>query len=510
MSSTEHLAHRSTRSPIRPGRHRSWRFAVVAVTTILALMAAACGGGSTSSSAGGSNSTSVSPTDLPECPLAALDAATGPVEVTLWHFLSGKTGETLKTLVNSYNASQTKVKVVVESQGTSNDELFRKYQAGIKNKDLPAIAVMDDTVTQQVIDSKTVLPAQSCINADHVDMNAFLQSGRDYYTVNGVLWPASVNLSGALLYYNRGHFRKAGLDPDKTPQTLEEVRQYAQKIKDAGVVDKPVALKVNSPMIEMWLTGAGSPVVNNDNGRGTGTTDQAAIDNDTTKQLYTWIDGMQKDGLLNVIPDTPGQIDQYLAMAQGKASMTIETSTAATSVEAFLGGKLDPGSVGAGHLDPVDPNALDLGAAEVPGISQPGKLGGGGGAWYITNTTTPEVQAAAWDFMKYFNSLDSQVIWNTQASYLPYLNAATQDPRVQTDWTTTLAGRWLAIAYGELTNGVDPNFPGPLMGPYDQFRASVRDSIDAMVFKGTAPSDAIAAAATATTAALDQYNRENF
>jgi len=480
----------------------------MAIACGLALMAAACGG--SGGTASGGSATTVSATDLPECPLAALDAATGPVEVTLWHFLSGKTGDTLKALADTYNASQTKVKVVVESQGTSNEELFRKYQAGIKNKELPAIAVMDDTVTQQVIDSKTVLPAQSCINADHVDMSAFSQSGRDYYTVDGVLWPASVNLSAALLYYNRGQFRQAGLDPNVTPKTLAEVRQYAQKIKDAGVVDKPVALKVNSPMIEMWLTGAGAAVVNNNNGRGTGTTDQAAFDNDTTNGLYTWIDGMKKDGLLNVIADTPGQIDQYLAMAQGKASMTIETSTAATSVEAFLGGKLDPASVGAGSLDPVDPSALDLGAAEVPGINEAGQLGGGGGAWYITNTTKPEVQAAAWDFMKFFNSLESQVTWNIQASYLPYLNAATQDPRVKKDWTTTLAGRWLAIAYAELTNGVDPNFPGPLMGPYEQFRTAIRDSIDAMVFKGTAPAAAITTAATATTAALDQYNRENF
>ena len=174
-------------------------------------------------------------------------------------------------------------------------------------------------------------------------------------------------------------------------------------------------------------------------------------------------------------------------MAQGKASMTIETSTAATSVEAFLGGKLDPASVGGRHPRPGRPQRPRPGGGRGPGINEAGKLGGGGGAWYITNTTKPEVQAAAWDFMKFFNSLDSQVTWNTQASYLPYLNAAVQDPRVKTDWTTTLSGRWLAIAYGELTNGVDPEFPGPLMGPYEQFRAAIRDSIDAMVFNGTAP-----------------------
>ena len=480
--------------------------ATVAIAAVLAVVAASCG----SSGGGGATATS-SAAPLPECPLSALDNATGTVQVTLWHFLTGKTGETLQTLVDRYNASQTKVHVNVESQGTSNEELFKKYQSGIKDNTLPGIAVMDDTVTQQVIDSHTVLPAQSCIDADHYDMSDFLQAGKDYYTVNGVLWPASLNLSGALLYYNRGHFRQAGLDPETTPKTLDEVRQYAQKIKDAGVVATPVALKVNSPLIEMWLTGAGKPIVNNDNGRGSGTTDQAAFDDPSTVGLYQWIADMQRDGLLQVIPDTPGQIGQYLAMAQGTASMTIETSTAATSVEAFLGGTLDPSTLqGGANVGAVDPTALDLGAAVVPGIGAPGRLQMGGGAWYITDTTPPEVQAAAWDFMKFFNSLESQVTWNIDASYLPYRNSAAKDPRVVDDWTTTLSGRWLAIAYGELLDGVDPNFPGPLMGPYEQFRTAVRSSIEDLVFKGTSAQDAVTNAAQQTTDALQQYNRENF
>jgi sn-glycerol 3-phosphate transport system substrate-binding protein len=485
-----------TRSPV-----------AVVVLVVLVLVAAACGSsGSGSNQSAGPTGTTLA---LPDCPIHALDDVTQPVEVTLWHFLSGKTGDTLKSLVDQYNASQSKVKVRVESQGTSNDELFKKYQAGIKTNDLPGIAVMDDTVTQQMIDSKTVLPAQSCINADNYDMSDLLQSGKDYYTVNGVLWPASLNLSGALLYYNKGQFRKAGLDPEQAPATLEQVREYAQKIKAAGVVDRPVVLKVNSPLLEMWLTGDHVPMVDNDNGRGSGTTDQAAFDTSTTVDLFTWIDSMNADGLLQVIADTPGQVNHYLAMAQQNASMTIETSTAATSVEAFLGGTLNPDSVGA-TVAPVDPNALDLGAAPVPGISEAGKLEMGGGAWYITNTGPPEVQAAAWDFMKWWNSLDTQVSWNIDASYLPYRNSAAKDPRVVKDWTTTLSGRWLAIAYDELVNGVDPNFPGPLIGPYDQVRQAMRAATDNMVYKGGAPADVVKQASDATAAALDQYNRANF
>ncbi len=206
--------------PRRSLRRRA-RIRLLAPMVALAVVAAACGGGSSSNPATGKSDDAA---DLPTCPVHALDGVTQPVEIKLWHFLSGKTGDTLKALADTYNASQSKVKVDVESQGTSNDELFKKYQAGMASKDLPAIAVMDDTVTQQVIDSKTVIPATSCIEADNYDMSEFLQTGMDYYTVDGVLWPASINLSGALLYYNQGHFQQAGLDPKQTPKTLDEVR----------------------------------------------------------------------------------------------------------------------------------------------------------------------------------------------------------------------------------------------------------------------------------------------
>ena len=109
----------------------------------------------------------------------------------------------------------------VESQGTNNDELWSKYRSGIATSDLPAIAVADDTVTVDIVDSGTVLPAQSCINADNYDMSDFLPAAKQYYTIDNVLYPASVNLSGALLYYNKNHFRRAGLDAETTPATLD-------------------------------------------------------------------------------------------------------------------------------------------------------------------------------------------------------------------------------------------------------------------------------------------------
>src|SRR5690606_8912040 len=169
---------------------------------------------------------------------------------------------------------------------------------------------------------------------------------------------------------------------------------------------------------------------------------------------------------------------QYLGMAQQTASMTIETSTAATTIETFLSGDTSVAEEAPGSADTsdIDLGALDIGAGKVPGIDAAGRIQMGGGAWYMTNTTPPEVQAAAWDFMKFFNSQPSQITWNLRGGYLPYRTTAVDAPEIQQRWTETLAGRWLAIAYDELLDGVDPDFPGPLIGPYDQFRRAIRAS----------------------------------
>ncbi len=507
---------------VRSGRGRRL---VPTVLVALALLASACGGGDKGGDAAGGGGGSGSGgtggnrgtmpgglpvvDNLPPCPLDALQKASGPVEVVVWHFLQGETRRALEEIAAAYNASQSKVKVRVENQGTSNDEIWDKYRAGIKNKDLPGIAMLDDTVTEQIIDSETVLPAQSCIQADNYDMSDFLPSARSFYTVHDVLYPVSLNLSGALLYYNKNHFTRAGLDPNKTPATLEEVRDAARKIKAARIVDKPVVLQISPPIIEMLLTGAGIPIVDNGNGRGGGTTTKAAFDRPEAVALFQWFRSMIDEGLLDALPQTPGQIGQYLAMGTQKSSMTIETSTAATSIQAFLQGKLKTDGLPAG-IDPtsVNVNDLNIGAGPVPGIQKPGRLAMGGGAWYITSLTAPEVQAGAWDFVKFFNKVESQVTWTTIGGYLPYRVSAIKDPKLEAQWTTTLAGRWLAIAHEELLEGIDPAFPGPLIGPYDDVRKSIRGAVDDLIFNNASPEAVVKKAADGTTDVITKYNKE--
>ena len=483
-----------------------------AITFALVLtLLAACGGsggGNAAQSSGGTGGSSSA--NLPACPLDALANATTPVDVVVWHTQTARPLEVLNQLVAEYNASQSKVRVHLESQGSSYQEIQRKFNESVPSRQLPAIVDVDDTFTKSMADSGVVLPAQSCFNADNNDQSGLVSTARSYYTINGVLWPASAGVGTVLLYYNRDHFRRAGLDPNTTPQTLDELRQYAAKLKAAGVSDKPLVHEFSSWKTEFWLTGAHASVVDNDNGRGDGSTTKSTfVGNQQALDLFTWFKQMSDDGLLNAIPASPGTIDQYLALATGKSSILIDTSSAATSMEAFLGGTLDTSSLGAGQsVGDLSPAGLDLGAGTFPGLTTPGKTQMGGDAWYIMNTTPPAVQAGAWDFMRFMNTPHAQALNLVGGSYLPWVKAADDDSTVVDYFAgkAGIAGTWLKVA-NDLVNTIDPSFPGPLIGPYDQFRQYLEKATDKLMFSGMSPADALAQAQHDIDAALATYNQ---
>ncbi len=456
--------------------------------------------------------TATRPTDLPPCPVGALADASGTTDIVLWYQLNGKAADTLEAMVEEYNASQTKVKVRAELQGTSYEELLRKYEQAIPTNALPNIIVAEDTATQFLVDSGTVIPAQSCFDADGLSTSVFNEAAVNHFTTKGAFWPGTVSISDLLTYYNKNHFIRAGLDPNVAPKTLADVRTMAEQIKAANVTTDnapPVVLRMDSWLVETQLTGSKQPLVNNENGFGDGQTTEALFDTDQTTQIFEWIEGMKRDGLLTATQATDGNLDHYLALAAQKGSISMETSTAATTIESFLGGNTAV-AAGIGDTSTVDTSALDIGAAPVFGVDAAGKAQIGGNGFWITAPGTDVQKSAAWDFMKWWNQEPQQVQWHIEGSYLPFLTAAASNPAVQTFWDTSLSGSFLKIAYDELTQNIDPNFTGALIGPYDKFRVAMRNALATVAFQNGDPATAIATAKAETDAALTQYNDTNF
>jgi sn-glycerol 3-phosphate transport system substrate-binding protein len=490
--------------------------AAAAALASLALLAAACGGDDGGGSAS-DDSTGGAAVELPECPVDALESATAPVEITLWHAQVAQSGEAIDELAAAYNASQDQVVVNVEAQGSSDEELKQAYDQSISTADLPEMALLLDTQVQSLVDSGTLLPAQSCIDAEDYDTSDLVQSEVDYFSVDDVFYPGSVMPATGVLFYNRTHFEEAGLDPDDPPGTIAEIAEAAAAIDAAGVTDEPFVFSTVPFVLEYWLTGAGIPFVNEDNGRGGTTATEAAWNEPGTVEILEQLQQMNDDGLMNAIANVPGNIDQFLAMANPDASqrgsMLLETSNAATSIEAFLKGELDASSLSEDQRVLVDEDRdidLDIDAAPWSGLEEAGRVQAGGWGFFMTNQGTPEEQAAAWDFSKFVNTVPAQQILNLVGGMDPFLISAAEDPEIQEVWETTLSGQWLAISYQQMIDGIDPAFPGPLVGPYSDMRVIERALMEDVVLDGADPQEALDAATEDLTDVLQRYEEENF
>lgn len=478
---------------------------VAAVLCSLALLAAACGGDSGESGGGGGGGA-----DLPDCPLDALEEASGPVEVTLWYAYAGQIEQSILQLVDEYNASQDQVVVNAQSQGQDYRELQRQFNQGIQSGQLPDIAILEDTQNQFMADSGVVLPAAACYEAGGEEPD-FLPAAVTYYSLDEVQWPAGFNISSPILYYNKNHFEQAGLDPEDPPDTLDEVREASEAIQESGAADTPFVFLMSPWIVENWLKGVGQEIVNEDNGRA-GLATEANFENEQFIEILQWLKDMNDDGLMAPFPNTENQVNHYLALAQENGSMGMETSAAATSIEAFLKGELDPSELTDDErvvvTDDLDLN-LDIGAGLLPGVEEAGQVQVGGGAWYMTTAGAPEQQAAAFDFMSFINSEPSQVVNNLVGSYLPSIEPAADNPEIQETWQNTLSGQWLALSYDQVLE-VSPDFPGPSIGPYTEEREILATGLEALLLEGASPEDVAADIQAQVNEALATYEDQNF
>jgi ABC-type glycerol-3-phosphate transport system substrate-binding protein len=83
-----------------------------------------------------------------------------------------------------------------------------------------------------------------------------------------------------------------------------------------------------------------------------------------------------------------------------------------------------------------------------------------------------------------------QTQWLLKGSYLPVTQAVQDAPEVQALFSDSRAGQWLSIANSQLLS-IDPSFPGPAIGPYNEFRAGLHAMLDDVVLGSAEPAGAI-------------------
>jgi len=460
-----------------------------AIAVVLAVALSACGGGSSDKAESPTDSGGGQP-ELPDCPLDALQAADKPVEITYWHAMTRANEEELQRLTKEFNEQQSDVHVTLSAAASYTDNTTR-FKAGLTTGKLPDLLQGEDTSLQILIDSQSVLPMAACVAADHADISDVAPRTVAYYSLKEVLYGMPFNDSNLVLYYDKALFRKAGLDPNKPPKTFEELEAAARKIVQSRAAQYGIALKVDAPPIEHWLAKAGHTIVDNDNGR-TDRATKVTFDDATGESIFAWWNEMDDSKLALT---TTGSFDHYLAVGNGRAAMTIDSSAALGTIsQLFAGGQF---------------SNIELGVGPMPGPTSPdGGVLVGGAANFIMNQSAPEKQAAAYEFAKYLASPKVQSEWAAATGYVPISQSAATIAPLKQRYAEQPEYK---VAYDQLFDGpVNAATAGAVLGAYgsgnEGMRGAIVDALSRMVEGQLTPEQAVQSAADKANDAIAEYN----
>jgi sn-glycerol 3-phosphate transport system substrate-binding protein len=151
--------------------------------------------------------------------------------------VDGKLAKELTRLTKVYNDSQKDVAVTPVYAGNYDDAKL-KAQAAAKAGKPPAVALMSANYLLDLKLSGDLLSLEPMLKADGTTREKFLD---DFWpalhanaTVDGELYGVPYQNSTPLLYYNKDQFKEVGLDPEKPPQTWNELVADAKKLTKDG------------------------------------------------------------------------------------------------------------------------------------------------------------------------------------------------------------------------------------------------------------------------------------
>ena len=278
--------------------------------------------------------------------------------------------------------------------GGNYAENMQKTVAALQAGSPPDLAVhlAVDLVTLRDMDA--VVPLDEFVQREGGDkyladfFPAFLSDLRS----EGKIWAIPFQRSTPILYYNKDLFKKAGLDPNKSPTTWEELQATAQKATLRNAQGQVTSWGLTIPD-DIWLVMC---FIYQNGGRVSSADFKKAYlgEKPTIEAVQFWTDLANKYKVMPRHRTFPISVQDFAA---GNTAMLIHST---------------------GNLRFVSDSAkFEWGTAFLPTHKKQAVAIGGAG-FYIFKKASKEKQEAAWQFIKFATSPEIQARWNIGSGYI--------------------------------------------------------------------------------------------
>ncbi len=330
-----------------------------------------------------------------------------PTEIKFYYptAVGGPINKVMDGFAEQFNKANPDVHVTAVYAGGYAD-IYKAIDTQVKGGGAgPDVGILLSTDLYSLIDNDYVIPLDDFISKSK-DADTYLKDFFPAFLLNsqtgGKTWGIPFQRSTPVLYYNKDLFTAAGLDASKAPATVADLQAYAQKLTKAD--GSQWGLEIPSDGFPYWLF-QGFAIGNGQNLVSDAANKVYFNTPSTVAALQYFIDLPNK---YKVMP--PGIIkwgDTPTDFTSGKAAMIYHTT---------------------GSLTNILKNAkFNVGVGFLPQGSKTYGAPTGGGNLYIVKSAPVDHQAAAWRWIQFLSSPQTQADWTVATGYIAARQSA---------WTT--------------------------------------------------------------------------
>ncbi len=349
--------------------------------------------------------------------LSQQQPGTDKVQIVFWHAMGGPLGRVMTDLIDRYNKSQNSYFIKAVGMG-SYDTLAKKILASLVAHEAPDIAQNYETLTKKFIKHHKIVCLDDLIASESEDIkDDIIPVLLENNTFDGKLYSFPFNKSVPVLYYNKDIFKRVGLDPEKPPETLEQLAEYARKITQYHQTTPGADTSVygyGNSKANVWgylnrILQFGGKIVN-DEGNKSHFDEEAAVNALLSLQTMLF-EEIAKEGQ---------GFDHQNDFIAGKCAIIESSIVSKVYMEESLN--------------------FEFGVAPLPGQKTKGVILSGTNI-NIFNNGDPRKVAGAWDFIKWFTSTEISAEWSIRTTYMPvrksslkseyFINAQARDPNLK-------------------------------------------------------------------------------
>lgn len=319
---------------------------------------------------------------------------TEPIEIVWWHALENQYNDTINTIVDGFNNSQSLIKVKAEYIGnyaTVNESLVAAQAAGTG---LPAVVVANTPYVAQYGASglcEDLTPYAAAFDYDFKDFGDGMMRAASY---DGKQVALPFLISTQVMYYNKDMAKAKGIE---IPEKFDDMDDFFEKVVEFNADGTTKTWGTIIPGWDQWyfetfFLNNGSKLINKDNI----STDLGEEDGiETTKEIYDWI----KNGYAYFAVGKDASSVMRQTFIDGKAFSVIHTSSLYNTYVS----KCKNFEVGMSWLPSGDTKNQEI----------------GGCVLLIPAKNDQKTKNAAWQFLSYLCSKEVNMKWADETGYMP-------------------------------------------------------------------------------------------